>query len=97
MIYTTLNKIRDAHPCEEGWTKLLRHLDKTKADDEPLALLTILESNGLDDALWCVRTLPVANGQAIIGELAAAWDAALDAALAAQKQKFIEIIIANGQ
>ena len=49
---TTLNAIRAASPCEDGWTKLLAHLGKTKADDEPLELLTVLDSNGLDDALW---------------------------------------------
>ena len=53
-MYTTLNKIRAHKPCTEGWTKLLRNLGKTKADDEPLAITTILESNGLDDALWCL-------------------------------------------
>ncbi len=52
---TTLNEIRAHAPCKEGWEKLLSHLGKTKADDEPIALLTILESNGLDDALWCLR------------------------------------------
>lgn len=52
---TTLNEIRDHKPCEKGWQKLLAHLGKTKADDEPLSLLTILESNGLDDAIWCLR------------------------------------------
>lgn len=51
---TTLAEIRAQAPCEDGWQKLLKHLAKTKADDEPLALLTILESNGLDDALWCM-------------------------------------------
>ena len=30
----------------------MAHLGKTKADDEPLELLTVLDSNGLDDALW---------------------------------------------
>lgn len=49
---TTLNRIRAARPCEEGWRKLLAHLGKTKADDKPLDLLTVLDSNGLDDALW---------------------------------------------
>lgn len=49
---TTLNRIRAAKPCESGWRKLLAHLGKTQADDEPLDLLTILDSNGLDDALW---------------------------------------------
>lgn len=49
---TTLNRIREADPCLDGWTKLLKHLGKTAADDEPLSLLTVLDSNGLDDALW---------------------------------------------
>ena len=49
---TTLNRIRAAGFCESGWRKLLAHLGKTAADDEPLALLTVLDSNGLDDVLW---------------------------------------------
>ena len=53
--YTTLNAIRAHSPCASGWAELLRHLGKTQADDEPLALTTILDSNGLDDALWCLR------------------------------------------
>ena len=48
----TLNLIRTKSPCQDGWTKLLAHLGKTSADDEPLDLLTVLDSNGLDDALW---------------------------------------------
>ncbi len=54
---TTLNKIRANGPCANGWGKLLKNLGKTKADDEPLALTTILESNGLDDAIWCLRAV----------------------------------------
>ena len=49
---TTLARIRAASPCEGGWRKLLGSLGKTSADDEPLDLLTVLDSNGLDDALW---------------------------------------------
>ena len=49
---TTLARIRAASPCEDGWRKLLGSLGKTGADDEPLDLLTVLDSNGLDDALW---------------------------------------------
>ena len=49
---TTLAAIRAAHPCEDGWRKLLGHLGKTAADDEAMPLLTVLDSNGLDDALW---------------------------------------------
>lgn len=58
MIYTTLSKIRAHEPCIGGWRTLLEHLGKTTPDDEPLALSTILESNGLDDALWCLRSVP---------------------------------------
>jgi len=58
MIYTTLNRIRACCLCESGWTKLLKHLGKTTADDEPLPFSVILESNGLDDALWCCRASP---------------------------------------
>lgn len=49
---TTLSRIRDEWPCKDGWAKLLAHLGKTAADDEPLDLLTVLDSNGFDDALW---------------------------------------------
>lgn len=58
MIFTTLNRIRAHSPCVPGWEMLLRHTGKTKADDEPLAMLTVLKSNGLDDALWCLRAEP---------------------------------------
>src|SRR3972149_5762335 len=58
MITTTLNAIRAHSPCESGWKKLLAHLGKTQADDEPLPFATILASNGLDDALWCCRAAP---------------------------------------
>ena len=54
---TTLNKIREHGPCESGWKKLLAYLGKTKADDEPLSIKTVIESNGLDDALWCLRAV----------------------------------------
>jgi hypothetical protein len=56
MTMTTLNAIRAASPCHDGWTKLLKHLGKTSADDEPLPLLTVLDSNGLEDALWVLDT-----------------------------------------
>ena len=54
---TTLNAIRDHHPCADGWKKLLANLGKTAADDYPLSLITILDSNGIDDALWCLRAV----------------------------------------
>ena len=54
---TTLEKIRAHSPCAEGWTQLLAHLGKTKADSTPLPLSVILESNGLEDTLWCFRAV----------------------------------------
>ena len=54
---TTLNKIREHSPCQDGWEKLLRHLGKKNADDEPLAITKILDSSGLEDALWCLRAV----------------------------------------
>ena len=32
-------------------------MNKTEADDEPLELRTILESNGLDDTIWAFRAV----------------------------------------
>ena len=54
---TTLNRIRKNSPCKEGWSKLLTYLGKTSADDEPLEIATIVQSNGLYDALWCLRSV----------------------------------------
>ena len=57
VVTTTLRQIRQHEPCADGWRTLLSSLGKTGADDEPLPLTTILQSNGLDDALWCLRTI----------------------------------------
>ncbi len=57
MYYTTLNKIRERRPCREGWEKLLKSLNKKRGDNEPLHLKVILDSNGVNDALWALRTL----------------------------------------
>ncbi len=57
MLTTTLNAIKSKSPCRSGWKKLLKHLGKFKADDEPLGFDVILKSNGLDDAFWAMRVL----------------------------------------
>ena len=49
------------NPCSNGWRKLLKYLGKTVADDEPLPFGVILDSNGLEDALWCCHTAPEHN------------------------------------
>lgn len=58
MLATTLDHIRAHHPCASGWEKLLKHLGKTRSDDDVLPCAVILDSNELDDALWCCRCEP---------------------------------------
>lgn len=57
MLYTTLDDIKKHNPCESGWKKLLKSLGKTESDSEKLSFKSILESNGLEDSLWCLRAL----------------------------------------
>jgi hypothetical protein len=54
---TTLKKIRLSYPFPFPfeWKKLLRGLGKTKADEDPLDLYKVLEINGFDFALRCLR------------------------------------------
>ena len=54
---TTLSEIRKHGPCPEGWATLLASLNKASADDESLTLLSILDSNGIKDAIWALRAV----------------------------------------
>ena len=54
---TTLNQIREHLPCTDAWKKLLETLGKTKSDDEKVSIIQVLDSNGLDDALWTLRAV----------------------------------------
>tara|TARA_R110001606_G_C15338737_1_gene646344 strand:- start:612 stop:1307 length:696 start_codon:yes stop_codon:yes gene_type:complete len=54
---TTLNKIKEHNPSKGGWKNLLKYLNKTEADDEELSIETIVKSNGLSDAIWCLRAV----------------------------------------
>ena len=58
----TLNAIRAHGIDESAWDKLLADLGKTAADDEPLSMLTVLDSIGLDAALWCLRCVKGRDG-----------------------------------
>ena len=78
MMQTTLRKIRAAGPCgmqlvdgqRVGYLKLRHHLGKDYGDDTPVDIATILDSNGLDDALWCLRAV---DGHAREMRLYAVW------------------------
>ena len=68
----TLSALREAGACFSGYNKVVRALQKmpiTEEDEEaeryfshqhdaPISLLSILESNELDDALWSLRCVP---------------------------------------
>lgn len=57
MKHTTLNEIKQQHPCNDGWEILLASLNKILADDEPLSFKHILKSNGIKDAVWALCVL----------------------------------------
>jgi hypothetical protein len=54
---TTLKRLRAPSLSREAWIKLLKHLKKTQPDAEPLSIATIAKSNGLQDALNCLRAV----------------------------------------
>ena len=54
---TTLNKLKAAGACAERYKVLLSALGKTEADDEPLYIAKIVETNGIEDAVWALRTV----------------------------------------
>lgn len=62
---TTLTRIREASPCESGYKKLVKSLGGAKkyGEDTPITIRQIVESNGLDDALWCLCTMPEHNAR----------------------------------
>jgi len=53
----TLSQIKANSPCEAGFKKLLKSLNKTKADDTQVSIKHILESNGVLDTLWVIDNL----------------------------------------
>jgi len=69
MIATTLKALRAEGACFWGYNKLVRALQGKPFSDEdderesyirfahkaPIPLATIIESNGIDDALWALR------------------------------------------
>jgi hypothetical protein len=61
MITITLNKIRACDPCEDGWKTLLKSKGVSADYDAEFPLTDVIESNGLDDTLWCMRCLPEYN------------------------------------
>ena len=75
---TTLRKIRADRPCgvrlkdgqRVGYLKLKHHLGEGYGDDTPVDITAIIDSNGLDYALWCLCAV---NGHAREMLLYAVW------------------------
>ena len=65
MMQTTLRKIRADRPCgvrlkngqRVGYLKLKFHLGEDYGDDTPIDITTIIDSNGVDYALWCLSAV----------------------------------------
>jgi hypothetical protein len=55
-VSTTLKKLRKAGACEDRYKHLKKSLGKGYGDDTPIDLLTILDTNGLEDVLWIPRS-----------------------------------------
>ncbi len=62
----TLKQLRDNKACVNGYNKVVSALKGIEYDcdketyirfkhDEPISLISILETNGFNDALWCLR------------------------------------------
>lgn len=58
MMETTLQAIKDHSPCANGWAKLRKNTGPRKQLSTVVTLAQILESNGLDDAIWALRAFP---------------------------------------
>ena len=52
----TLAKIKEHHPCPNGWKKILAAQGPDLDREWPL--VEAFKSNGLDDVLWALRCLP---------------------------------------
>jgi hypothetical protein len=68
MITTTFTALRKAHACTEGYRKLAEHLGNVRkyGTNTPIPVSVVLESNGLDDALWVLRNAALEDGQPLM-------------------------------
>ena len=57
MLHTTFDLLRREEACRSGYLKLARSLGGVRkyGRKTPIALTAVLDSNGLEDALWCLR------------------------------------------
>jgi hypothetical protein len=94
-ITTTLSKIRAENPCEQGYKKLVKYLGGVNryGKNTPIPFSVIAESNGLDDALWCMRSAPEYEKE---WRLYAVWCARQVQHLMTDERSLIALDIAEG-
>ena len=66
---TTLDTIRKQSPCRDGWATLKKRVGNL-ADDAPLPVSVVLDSNGLSDSLWVLARACGERGQEIAQQFA---------------------------
>jgi len=57
MLTTTFKLLRVHDACTDRYAVLRKSL-RGRGDDEPITMIEILDSNGLEDALWALRAVP---------------------------------------
>ena len=57
---TTLARIKAAAPCASSWRRVLRKVGGLSkyGEDASITVRQIVEAMDLEDALWCLRTMP---------------------------------------
>jgi hypothetical protein len=55
MIYTTLRLCKEKHACTSGYKKLKKSLGRDHKSTDLIPLTHVIESNGLQDAIWSFR------------------------------------------
>jgi hypothetical protein len=85
-LYTTLNLLRKHEACAPGYRKVRSAVGLDFDEDEPIDLLTVLDSNGFSDAVWTLRATTDVRAAMVVCVEFAQWcaDAAAAAADAAR-------------
>ena len=58
MLTTSFKLLREAGACKDRYGHLRRAMGSGFGDTKSIAITAVLELNGLDDALWALRTVP---------------------------------------
>src|SRR6056297_1815265 len=86
MMKTTFRELQSCHPCKDGWSLLCNNILKTDFPEYPaswsqcqlseeqldteVSILEILESNGVEDAFWALRTQEYRDYCLILADIA---------------------------